>query len=62
MTIPRCGASPDLFAPKNFGEAARCLRPGGVIALAYPGPDHLRELHAALPLLAVPADKVARKV
>jgi 23S rRNA (guanine745-N1)-methyltransferase len=46
-----------LFAPRNFGEAARCLRPGGMIALAYPGPDHLSELRAALPLLAVPADK-----
>jgi 23S rRNA (guanine745-N1)-methyltransferase len=46
-----------LFAPKNFGEAARCLRPQGVIAVAYPGPDHLVELRTALPLLAVPADK-----
>jgi 23S rRNA (guanine745-N1)-methyltransferase len=46
-----------LFAPKNFGEAARCLRPGGLIALAYPGPDHLVELRATLPLLDVPAGK-----
>jgi 23S rRNA (guanine745-N1)-methyltransferase len=45
------------FAPKNFSEAARCLRPGGLIALGYPGPDHLGELRAALPLLGVPADK-----
>jgi 23S rRNA (guanine745-N1)-methyltransferase len=46
-----------LFAPKNFAEMARCLRPGGLIALAYPGPDHLGELRAALPLIAVPAGK-----
>jgi len=28
-----------IFAPKNFPEAARVLRPGGWLALAYPGPD-----------------------
>jgi len=58
---PIRGAVADLvlsvFAPKNFGEAARCLRPGGMIALAYPGPDHLIGLRATLPLLNLPADK-----
>ncbi len=33
-----------IFAPKNFGEMARVLRPGGWLALAYPGPEHLIEL------------------
>ena len=35
------GAAIDLvlsiFAPKNFPEAARVLRPGGWLAIAYPG-------------------------
>jgi 23S rRNA (guanine745-N1)-methyltransferase len=42
------GAGIDLlvsvFAPKNFPEMARVLRPGGRLAVAYPGPDHLIEL------------------
>jgi len=33
-----------VFAPKNFAEAARVLRPGGWLAVAYPGPDHMAEL------------------
>jgi SAM-dependent methyltransferase len=33
-----------IFAPKNFPEAARVLRPGGWPAVAYPGPDHMVEL------------------
>src|SRR5437879_4053907 len=33
-----------IFAPKNFPEVARVLRPGGWLAVAYPGPDHLIEL------------------
>jgi 23S rRNA (guanine745-N1)-methyltransferase len=33
-----------IFAPKNFPETARVLRPGGCLALAYPGPEHLIEL------------------
>ena len=33
-----------VFAPKNFAEAARVLRPGGWLAVAYPGPDHMIEL------------------
>jgi 23S rRNA (guanine745-N1)-methyltransferase len=33
-----------IFAPKNFPEMARVLRPGGRVALAYPGPHHLIEL------------------
>jgi 23S rRNA (guanine745-N1)-methyltransferase len=33
-----------IFAPKNFAEMSRVLRPGGWLALAYPGPNHLAEL------------------
>jgi len=40
-----------IFAPKNFPEAARVLRPGGILATAFPGPDHLIELRQAFGLL-----------
>jgi 23S rRNA (guanine745-N1)-methyltransferase len=40
-----------IFAPKNFAEAARVLRPGGVLATAYPGPEHLIELRREFGLL-----------
>ena len=33
-----------IFAPKNFPEAARVLRPEGWLAVAYPGTDHMAEL------------------
>jgi 23S rRNA (guanine745-N1)-methyltransferase len=33
-----------MFAPKNFGETARVLRPGGWLAIVYPGTGHLAEL------------------
>ena len=33
-----------IFAPKNFPEAARVLRPGGWLAVVYPGTDHMAEL------------------
>jgi 23S rRNA (guanine745-N1)-methyltransferase len=40
-----------IFAPKNFPEAARVLRGGGILAVAFPGPDHLIELRQAFGLL-----------
>jgi 23S rRNA (guanine745-N1)-methyltransferase len=40
-----------IFAPKNFPEMARVLRPGGCLALAYPGPEHLIELRDRFELL-----------
>jgi len=46
-----------IFAPKNFREAARVLRPGGILAVAYPGPDHLIELRRAFDLLDQAAEK-----
>lgn len=40
-----------IFAPKNFADTARVLRPGGLLALAYPGPEHLVELRDRFRLL-----------
>jgi 23S rRNA (guanine745-N1)-methyltransferase len=40
-----------IFAPRNFPETARVLRPGGLLAGAYPGPDHLIELRDRFGLL-----------
>ncbi|HEV8391856.1 MAG TPA: methyltransferase domain-containing protein [Dongiaceae bacterium] len=60
---PIRGGSIDLvmsiFAPKNFGEMARVLRPSGMLALAFPGEGHLQELRRALNLLGLPADKAS---
>jgi len=33
-----------IFAPKNFPEAARVLRPGGWLAVVHPGEKHMTEL------------------
>lgn len=41
----------NVFAPKNFTEMARTLRPDGQLAVAYAGPDHLIELRGMLGLL-----------
>ncbi len=35
------------FAPANYKEFARVLRPGGLLVKVIPGPDHLRELREA---------------
>jgi len=42
----------NIFAPKNFPEASRVLRPGGWLAIAYPGPAHLIELRERFGLLS----------
>jgi 23S rRNA (guanine745-N1)-methyltransferase len=46
-----------IFAPKNFAEMSRVLRPGGWLALAYPGPNHLAELVDRFGLLQQHAGK-----
>jgi 23S rRNA (guanine745-N1)-methyltransferase len=51
-----------IFAPKNFAEMARVLRPGGWLALAHPGPDHLAELVDRFGLLQQQAGKTGRYV
>ena len=41
----------NVFAPKNFAEMARTLRPDGQLAVAYAGPEHLIELREMLGLM-----------
>ncbi|WP_422933095.1 methyltransferase domain-containing protein [Sinomonas sp. P47F7] len=47
----------DVFAPRNVPEFARVLRPGGLLCVVTPLPEHLAELRGILPLLDVPAGK-----
>jgi 23S rRNA (guanine745-N1)-methyltransferase len=49
-----------MFAPKNFPEMARVLRPGGWLALAYPGPEHLIALRDRFGLLRQHAEHPGR--
>jgi 23S rRNA (guanine745-N1)-methyltransferase len=49
-----------IFAPKNFPEIARVLRPDGWLALAYPGPEHLIELRDRFGLLRQHAENSGR--
>jgi 23S rRNA (guanine745-N1)-methyltransferase len=49
-----------IFAPKNFAEMSRVLRPGGWLALAYPGPHHLAELVDHFGLMQQHAGKTGR--
>ncbi|HJU19605.1 MAG TPA: hypothetical protein VJ770_24390, partial [Stellaceae bacterium] len=46
-----------IFAPKNFSETARALRPGGWLALVYPGLGHLAELGRRYRLMGQRDDK-----
>ena len=47
----------NIFAPRNFVETARVLRPGGWLALVYPETDHLIELRRRYQLLGQLRDK-----
>lgn len=49
-----------VFAPRNFAEFARVLRPGGRVVVVTPEPDHLHELVHALDLMTVEQDKTER--
>ena len=49
-----------VFAPKNFAETARVLLPGGLLAMAYPGPNHLAELRRDFGLMRQHEDKADR--
>lgn len=46
-----------VFAPRNGPEAARVLRPDGLLVVAVPRPGHLAALRTPLGLLDVPPDK-----
>lgn len=47
----------NVFAPRNPTEFARVLAPGGLLLIAIPGPAHLAELRAVLPLLGIESNK-----
>lgn len=50
----------DVFAPRNPGEFARVLAPGGALVVVGPGQGHLAELVDALGLLKVAPGKTER--
>jgi 23S rRNA (guanine745-N1)-methyltransferase len=50
----------NIFAPRNFAETARVLRPGGWLALVYPGANHLIELSRRYHLLGQHREKARR--
>lgn len=52
----------DIFAPRGPAEFARVVRPGGLLIVAIPSDDHLRELRACLPMIGIEAGKRDRTV
>ena len=50
----------NIFAPRNFAETARVLRPGGWLALVYPETNHLIELRHRYRLLGQDCEKGRR--
>jgi 23S rRNA (guanine745-N1)-methyltransferase len=50
----------NIFAPRNFAETARVLRPGGWLALVYPEANHLIELRRRYRLLGQQSQKEKR--
>ncbi len=46
-----------VFAPRNPGEFARVLAPGGLVVVVTPEPDHLLQLRERLGLLDIEAGK-----
>ena len=49
-----------IFAPRNFAEFDRVLRPGGRLIIVTPQADHLHELVSAFGLMEVQPDKADR--
>ena len=49
-----------IFSPRNAGEFARVLRPGGCVITVTPGPRHLDELRSTFGLLGVEDGKGRR--
>lgn len=47
----------NIFAPRNPGEFARVLAPGGMLIIVIPGPAHLQELRSTLHLLNIEENK-----
>jgi 23S rRNA (guanine745-N1)-methyltransferase len=54
------GAVLDVFAPRSGAEFRRVLRPDGVLVVATPAPEHLRELVDRLGLVRVDPAKSER--
>ncbi|HEY8485148.1 MAG TPA: methyltransferase domain-containing protein [Longimicrobiales bacterium] len=52
----------DVFAPRNPAEFARIARPDGLLLVAIPTAEHLKELRAELPLLGLEEAKRERTV
>jgi 23S rRNA (guanine745-N1)-methyltransferase len=50
----------NIFAPRNFSETARVLRPGGWLALVYPEANHLIELRRRYRFLGQHGEKATR--
>jgi len=50
----------NIFAPRNFAETARVLRPGGWLGLVYPEANHLIELRRRYHLLGQRSQKEKR--
>jgi len=50
----------NIFAPRNFAETARVLRPGGWLVLVYPEANHLMELRRRYRLLGQHGEKARR--
>ncbi len=62
--LPLADASVDVilnvFAPRNPEEFHRVLRPGGLLAVVTPRPEHLQEIRAAAGMLGIGAEKEDR--
>jgi len=50
----------DVFAPRNAGEFARVVRPGGRLVVAVPGQEHLAQVRERFGLIGIEADKPAK--
>lgn len=49
-----------VFAPRNVAEFARCLRPGGLLVVAWPSQEHLSPLREELGMLNIEKGKETR--
>lgn len=49
-----------VFAPRNVAEFARCLRPGGLLVVAWPSQGHLSPLRGELGMLNIEKGKETR--
>ncbi|XNL28763.1 methyltransferase domain-containing protein [Longispora sp. K20-0274] len=50
----------DVFAPRNAAEFRRVLRPGGLLAVVTPLPEHLGEIREPLGMLSIDPSKAER--